>query len=250
MQTKRQLKALKVAISHYIEINFSIGVGDAYLALVMDIVKNIDDRIEEAALQLKYNRQELATKAPEKVSAYNMNDWQIFRLIMELSNDVPPHPSQLLWCDSKITKTTLKYFLQRVRHFTHLPYIIIGVNQLQLSVRERLLDWISGLYVEQEQADMGPLYLVFTEHVGVEVFSFLKDQQKNEANIPSANQLLANNFVNSAAVRKQRNIRAFECVYGDPCSGKSHFIKHQIKTLQVRHVKYANSNSCLVTEQN
>ena len=199
----------------------------------MDIVKNIDDKIEEVATTLKYNRQELATKAPEKVTAYNFNDWQIFRLIMELSSDVPPHPSQLLWCDNKITKTTLKYFLQRAKNFTHLPYIIIGVNQLQLSVRERLLDWISALYVEQEQGEMGPLYLVFTEHVGVEVFSFLKDQQKNEANIPPVNQLLANNFINSASVKTQRNIRTFDCIHGDPCSGKSHYIKHQIQTLQV-----------------
>ena len=193
-------------------------------------MKEIDDRIQEVADNKQVAIQQAKARAPERVTAYNLNDWQIFQLIVELCEAIPPHPSQLLWCDGNITKTTLKNFVQRAKQFPHLPYVIVGVNLLQLSVREQLLNILSNIFVAQEQKTYGPMSLVFTEAIGVEVFTFLKDQQKNEGNIQN---LKGNTYFDTNLLLKNRSIKRFECINGDPCSGKSHYIKRQLHDLKV-----------------
>lgn len=77
--------------------------------------------------------------------------------------------------------------------FPHLSYSIVHVNALRMSVRESLLKWASALFVESSEKPstgvtlsifyphvhllifvlLGFLRLIFTESVGMEVFSFL-----------------------------------------------------------------------------
>ena len=202
------------------------------LSLIAHIITKIDDQIEELAHKQKYNCQPTQTRAPEKITAYNLSEWEIFRLIYELSEEFPPHPSQLMWCTSTITASYMDYFLQRVKKF-EIPFIIVGVNKLQLAVRERLLNWISALFVDKLQEDVAPLYLVFTEAIGVEVFSFLKDTVKNNENIYGANRITTNKALNMSELKKNRNIHLFEAIHGSAASGKSHYIKKNLEKLRV-----------------
>lgn len=132
---------------------------------------------------------QLRPSAPEVVLAYNLTDLDLFRLMIDIAQQTIPHPSQVLWCDENVTTGDLLYFLQRLRKFTYLPFLIMRVNKLQLEVREKLLEWASNLFLTQEEKKVAPLTLIFTEKLGVEVFSFLRPQEKKQGDFLSEKQL-------------------------------------------------------------
>ena len=223
------------------DLENSKEIGLNFLKLVTNLIKNVEEKIVEKTNKLNYPIQDLKAKVPERVTAFDLNDFEIFRLIIELCDDVPPHFSQLLWCNNEINESTLMNFLKRTQHFQHLPYVILGVNKLQLTIREKLLDWISNLFIEEKEKNsmlLGPLYLVFTEHIGVEVFSFLKEQQKNSNNILPVKRMNENPLLNAVTLKKERKIETFECIHGQPSTGKSHYIKNKLNELEVKLLFY------------
>ncbi len=75
--------------------------------------------------------------------------------------------------------------------------------------------WVNILIIlERRQHLVGPLFLVFTENCGVEVFSFLKVKA-----IDTMVDLSKIEMLQPEVLCKRRNFRSFQCVMGDPMSG-------------------------------
>jgi hypothetical protein len=114
--------------------------------------------------------------------------------------------------------------------------------------------YISDLYIEQRQAEVeqrqvgvGHLYLIFREHIGVEVFSFLSCEEYSQDSIPNNFEvryfLLHDNEIvdptkfaealKPSAVLEKHNVDIFDCLTGYHCSGKTFFIKKALYEMQV-----------------
>lgn len=108
----------------------------------------------------------------------------MWKLVIDLCDFLPPHPSQVLFCSESTTDYELRYFLNRIEAFPNLHFLLIGVNRLSVSVRELLLAWASQQFrnhdfAKNEKPRLGPAHLIFTERVGVEVpFLFMKRLMK------------------------------------------------------------------------
>lgn len=83
---------------------------------------------------------------PELIIAHKLDDFARFRLLVDL-NDVPPHPGNIISCNSNTTTVDLLAFLGRVEKFSQMQYFVIGVNDLVAAVREALLKWVSFFYI-------------------------------------------------------------------------------------------------------
>ena len=83
-----------------------------------------------------------------------------------------PHACQLKWCSAATTEEAVMDFVERARCLSQLCYVLIGVDRLPSSARERLLRAL----VDDEVAPrrIGRLTLVFTAHAGSEGFRFLQ----------------------------------------------------------------------------
>eukprot|EP01114_Cavostelium_apophysatum_P014001 TRINITY_DN3512_c0_g1_i9.p1 TRINITY_DN3512_c0_g1~~TRINITY_DN3512_c0_g1_i9.p1 ORF type:complete len:5234 (+),score=1501.00 TRINITY_DN3512_c0_g1_i9:231-15932(+) len=167
---------------------------------------------------------------PEVVTAYRFDSWKLFELTVDLCNSVAPHPSQILWCGEKTTVLDIENFLNRSKCFQNVSFFVLGVNRLSLLVRDFLLNWTTSLFLSQTQNSLGPLSFVFTEHVGVEIFSFLKIQEKTEANVTPLKS--DHPILSPQKVLGERKIRNFSGFIGEPSTGKSSSIKRDLRRLQ------------------
>ncbi len=157
----------------------------------------------------------------------------LLNLLISLNMDTPPHPTQLFWCDSA-TITASKYYLEsflaRCTHFPYMRFFLLGVEHLSVTHRELVLNWISELYRQQQQTKIGHLFLVFRQSSksssgGVEVFSFLKEQEEATSNQLKTSGL--KEYFNRT--KKSRGIEELYLVQDRPGVGKSTFIKQQME---------------------
>lgn len=169
-----------------------------------------------------FNDQKSLEKEPEIIEISNSN-LELLNLLIYLNDDnVPPHPSQIFWCNNElINEHDLNLFLKRCEQFPYMKFFIIHIEKLSMSLNEKLLNWISDLYIKKKQKSIGQLFLLFERSSIIESFSFLNKK----------NYKYDNNSDNFKEFRKnsKQGINQIFLVYDKNCVGKTFFIKKQLQ---------------------
>jgi len=181
---------------------------------------------------------------PSVVMAFDFDSYHLYRLLVSLFEAVP-HPSQLLLCSESMSVDVVKAFVSRAQSFSSQPFAIVGVNRLSFPARQELQSITTKIFLHSEtnhdndDDDLDGigdpstrkcnLFLVFTDRVAVEMFSFLRGQEKGIEQLPPAEQLQA--YTRSNQCLEARSIRGLQYVIGEPCSGKTFFIDKRIDEL-------------------
>ena len=136
------------------------------------------------------------------------------------------HPSLIFKCSRDTTGERLEWFLKRVDSFPNLTFVIIDVNELDIKAKETLLNWTT----ERLKGGIvpGELHLIFTDDTGYELFSFIEnkaDDDDYEGDLPQ--------IENEAKWRPP--IEVFKVYDGEPLSGKSYAIRHEIRKILEYH---------------
>lgn len=115
------------------------------------------------------------------INASRLNEMQLLCIIIQtlsvLETDINNSISliqqgQIFSCDEKTSIQDIEHFNLRRQAFPHLTYIVLGVDQLQSSVREAILKHEAG-----RQYAQGTTYFVFKQSTGIDAFSFLQTKE-------------------------------------------------------------------------
>lgn len=108
--------------------------------MASDLISHIQNTIEEEGIDALIDTR---PQAPEVVISQKLDDFAVFRLLVDLNDDVAPHPGNIMYCSSSTETADLNSFLGRVENFPTMKYFLVGVNTLASSLRETLLKWVS-----------------------------------------------------------------------------------------------------------
>jgi len=91
------------------------------------------------------------SRLPEIVTAYHFSKSEIFRLLVQLGNMAPLHPSQFLICNRSTSSMTLSRFLGCSEKFPTYPFALFGADSLNIEARRSLLGFVSKLFEEDKK---------------------------------------------------------------------------------------------------
>lgn len=127
-------------------------------------------------------------------------------------------PGQVIFCSSSTTKEDIKWFDKRRKAFPTITYALVGVDQLQSSVRETLIK------LEGKKQFSGKTYLIFYSSTGVDAFSFLP--------IEDISQRIEVNHYRKWILNYQKSYSSLQdmiTISGRAASGKTKFIKDRME---------------------
>eukprot|EP01117_Protostelium_nocturnum_P004749 TRINITY_DN1723_c0_g2_i3.p1 TRINITY_DN1723_c0_g2~~TRINITY_DN1723_c0_g2_i3.p1 ORF type:complete len:4843 (+),score=1626.58 TRINITY_DN1723_c0_g2_i3:91-14619(+) len=165
---------------------------------------------------------------PSLLVAAELNRDYLFRLVMSnllIGDGNRLHPSLVLFCeDEKLTEEELSRFLKSVETFPHLPFCLVGIDFLSCSLRECLQTWIHEIFSGNRQEEIGQLVMILKNpgSAGSEYFTGIQSEEG-----PSLDDLSR-----QTKFKLDYRITSSNLVIGKPCSGKSTFIRQQLKKSQ------------------
>ena len=172
----------------------------------------------------------LPIEALHLILASKFSDEALFHLIVSLSEHSAPHPSQILLCYEDMPPEVLQHFIQRIKYFPSISYLLVGVDKLPVDTREMLLRWVSKAVFKRKQ--VAHVDMIFLEQRGLEVFEFVQMEEKTSEIIQEERLLMAKiKKLKPSFLLHARGISVLEVFTGKASSGKTFAISH--KTAQI-----------------
>ncbi|KAH3761459.1 AAA+ ATPase [Pelomyxa schiedti] len=224
--TARTLPAAKQALINVIEhlsSNPSSWDPLSSLKLVRTFVSHLHQTLSENSDCNQILNGEIVVILAESFSPSSVT-----YLLYELFSFIPPHPSQLLY-GKTATQSDLDRFLFCVSCFQRLQFVIIGVNELQESLRRQLYKWTCDVSAS-EKPTFSKLHLIFTSRVGVDMFYSPIPKQEEMVLTECVPLLQKSPVLNPRNLLRSAGIGVVLLYTGGPCSGKSTEIHSRMRT--------------------
>ncbi|KAG2388617.1 hypothetical protein C9374_000056 [Naegleria lovaniensis] len=127
--------------------------------------------------------------------------------------------SNIFYCHSGTTKEEMQWFNSRRKIFADSKYVIVGVNNLGLSVKEELVKFEYDAF--DSGKSVGETFLLFTSDMGRDSFSFIGTISVVDLAVDDH----LKKHIRTSFLSNQCKIKDIHLVKGPICCGKSRFIK-------------------------